>query len=286
MLVKSDTNTFYFKGKILTDFQGYSNILSFYHFCNVRYNCCITLDWNGLIMLDANLSALLCGMMHHLKKNNGLRFFLDVGCLSGGLNVFWRNGFAHYVLKSKKVIEDDRFSTIPLKAFKIEDCDKYCQYIESDLLQHRGVDPMKFKDKNRVKDSYFELFNNYEIHSETQEPILCCGQFFPTSGELKFTMVDLGCGFLKKIADYTKNNEIKISRAIDAIQWAIRGGSTKVDAEGGTGLKKMLFYCKSSNSAIQIVSDNCFWSFDNAIMSHTLEQPFVGTTINLIMRYN
>lgn len=277
--------SYQFKGKILTDFKGHSDLLLFYNFCKQKTNCCITIDWNGLEMLDANLSALLCAMMHRLKKDNGLTFYLDVSCLRGDLNVFWRNGFAKYILKSDKCMPDDRQSTIHLKAFKVEGFDGYCDYIEKDLLKHRGIDDMKFKDKNKVKDSYLELFNNYEIHAETQEPILCCGQFFPSKGELKFTMVDLGCGFLKKIAEATKETD-KINRAVDAIQWAIRGNSTKTEAKGGTGLKKMLFYCKTSNSAIHIISNDSYWALDGSITSHTVQQPFVGTTIHLIMRYN
>lgn len=277
--------TFHFNGKINTDFKGYSELLAFYNFSKRHRNCCIVIDWRNLEILDANLSAILCGMMHRLKKENQLTFFLDVKQLSGSLSVFWRNRFAKYVLKSTKEPEDTRGSTIPLRAFSVEHFDGYCNYIENELLQHRGIEMMKFKDKTKVKDSYMELFTNYEIHSETTEPILCCGQFFPSAGELKFTMVDLGSGFLKKIAEYTKNTD-KIEKCVDAIQWAIRGGSTKQDANGGTGLKKMLFYCKSSSSSIHIVSDNTYWAFDGTITNHRIEQPFVGTTIHLIMRYS
>lgn len=274
-----------FNGKVNTDFKGYSALLDFYHFSNKYKNCCITIDWGSLEALDANLSAILCAMMHKLKKDNGLSFFLDVKQLQGGLSVFWRNRFAKYILKSEKEPVDERGSTIPLKAFKVEHYDGYCSYIEKELLQHRGVDLMRFKDKEKVKDSYLELFNNYEIHSETSEPILCCGQFFPGAGELKFTMVDLGTGFLKKIAEYTKNTE-KIEKCVEAIQWAIRGGSTKTKAKGGTGLKKMLFYCMSSSSAIHIISDNTYWMYDKTITNHYITQPFTGTTIHLIMRYS
>lgn len=273
-----------FTDNINTNYSGYCELLKFYNYSRQYTNCCITINWHNLKMLDANLSAILCAMMHRLKKDNGLSFFLDVSCLTGGLNVFWRNGLAKYILKSDKYVDDDRQSTIQLKAFKIDSVNKYCEYIEKELLKHRGIDAMKFKDKNKVKDSYLELFNNYEIHAETQEPILCCGQFFPTSGELKFTLVDLGCGFLKKIAETTKQTD-RITKAVDAIQWAIRGGSTKVEAKGGTGLKKMLFYCKTGNSSIHIISDNCYWALDGSITSHTIQEPFVGTTIHLIMRY-
>jgi hypothetical protein len=274
-----------FSGVINTDFVGYSKLLNFYNYCKKLKNCTIIINWDNLQMLDANWSAVMCGMIHRLKKDNGLKFFLDIGVLRGGLSIFWRNRFAKYILGSQKEPDDDRLSAIQLRAFSIEHVDKFVDYIRADLLQHRGLDIMRFRDKQRVNDSYLELFNNYEVHSETTEPIICCGQFFPSLGELKFTFVDLGVGFYRKIAEFTKNTD-RIQTADAAISWAIRGGSTKSGAAGGSGLKKMLMYCRTSNSAMHIISDNCYYSIESQITTHRIQQPFVGTTVNLIFRYN
>jgi hypothetical protein len=273
-----------FKGQIFTNYKGNAVINELYHFCQSYSNQWITLDWSELTYMDANLSALLLAVIHKLKKERNLQFFLDYQYLKGPMNIFWRNGLAQYIFKSDSKPDDNRLSTIALKAFKADSVDKFAEYIEIDLLEHRGVDQVSFLNKEKVKSSYFEIFNNYEIHAQTQHPVLACGQFFPQQKELKFTLVDLGVGFLKNISEFTKNTD-KITKAVDAINWAIKGGSTKKDAAGGTGLKKILFYCLKSRGSLHIVSDDCYWVFDQKISDFKIANPFVGTTIHLIFRY-
>jgi len=278
-------NLFKFPTRLATEFQGHEALNEFYHFCLQRQNCCITLDWEGLQYMDANLSALLLCMGWKLKRERQLRFFLDVGQLSGGMNVFWRNGLANWFLGKDGKPDDVRESTIPVKAFKIDDVDKFEAFISGDLLRHRGVDDVRFADKQRVKDSYFEIFSNVQQHARTTNPVLACGQFFPKQQELKFTLVDMGCGFLKNVSEFTQNSEKPVTRADDAIGWAVKGNSTKTEARGGTGLSKIMSYCLKNNGGLHIISDGCYWAFENrGIKSWPLKRNFVGTTIHLIFR--
>ena len=235
--------------------------------------------------MEANLSALLMCMGWKLKNERRLTFFLDVQHLNGGKNVFWRNGLAHWFLGKKDNPTDDRESIIPVKAFKIDNVDGFSEFIERDLLRHRGVEAVQFADKQRVLDSYFEIFSNVQQHARTGNPILCCGQFFPQQKELKFTLVDMGCGFLQNVREFTENTDKPISKASEAISWAVKGNSTKTEAVGGTGLSKILNYCRKNNGGLHIISDSCYWAFDNhKIDSWTLPRNFVGTTIHLIFR--
>ena len=113
--------------------------------------------------------------------------------------------------------------------------------IEKDFLHQRGLKKMKFAEREQIISSYLEIFDNVGLHANTREPVFVCGQYFPYQGELKFSLVDLGEGFLKKIAEYTKDTK-KISNAADAVSWAINGNSTKKDAKGGTGLKNIFLF--------------------------------------------
>ena len=248
-------------------------------------NTWVTIDWSGLKYMDANLSAILLAMTYKLKQERGLKFFLDYQQLKGPLSIFWRNGLAHYIYNTNKKPDDERESTIPIKAFKIADVDKFTQFIERDFLKHRGMDGVTFGDKEKVKGSYFEIFNNIEIHAKTQAPLFACGQLFPKQKQLIFTLVDLGVGFLKNIREFTAETD-KITKAVDAINWAIKGNSTKEEASGGTGLKKILFYCMKNNGKFHIVSDDCYWQFDGSINHTKINNPFIGATIHLIFSYN
>ncbi|HEY2581634.1 MAG TPA: hypothetical protein VGI43_07500 [Mucilaginibacter sp.] len=279
------TLTFKFPSEVRTDAKGNQILVNFYNYCLAFTGCWITIDWSGLNYMDANLSALLLAMTYKLKKERDLKFFLNYQDLKGPLNVFWRNGLAHHIYKTNKKTIDERESTIPIKAFKVADVDSFVNYIEKELLKHRGSDAIKFSDKEKVKNSYFEIFNNYEIHSKTDLPLIACGQLFPKQNELKFTLVDMGVGFLKNIKEYTKSTD-KITDAVDAISWAIKGNSTKTDASGGTGLKKILFYCIKNNGKFHIISDDCYWQYDESISHTKINNPFIGATIHLIFKYS
>ena len=278
-------NCYKFPSRVETCFEGHQVLNDFYHFCLQRQDCCISLDWDNLQYMEANLSALLLCMSWKLKQERKLRFFLDVSQLGGGLNVFWRNGLANWFLGKNGQPDDIRESTIPVKAFRIDDVDKFVSFIANDLLRHRGVYQVRFADKQRVQDSYFEIFSNVQQHARTKEPVLACGQFFPQQKELKFTLVDMGCGFLQNVSEFTQKSERPILKAADAISWAVKGNSTKTEAVGGTGLSRIMSYCRKHNGGVHIISDGCYWSFDKGVLnSWTLKRNFAGTTIHLIFR--
>lgn len=275
-----------FPQEVRTNAAGNQVLANFYKFCCGYSNVWITIDWSGLTYMDANLSAVILAMVYKLKKERGLKFYLNYEDLKGPMNIFWRNGLAHYIYNTGRKPTDERDSTVPIKAFKIADVDGFANYIEKQLLKHRGVEDVKFADKEKVKNSYFEIFNNIEIHAQTNMPIFACGQLFPQQNKLIFTLVDLGVGFLKNIREFTEKNTDKITNAVDAIGWAIKGNSTKTTAAGGTGLKKILFYCMKNNGSFHIVSDNCYWQFDGSISNTKIANHFVGATIHLIFSYN
>lgn len=279
---------FSFTDRILTNANGNQQIINFYNYAKRFSNCWLTLNVDNLVYMEANLSALVVAMAHKLRKEKRVRIYLDYKNLKGDLNILVRNGFSSWVTGNQDKFKpfDQRESTIPVCAFPIDAIDDYVEYIERTLMRHRGMDKVKFQDKGRVKDGYLEIFENVDLHANTKEPVFCCGQYFPYLKEVKFTLVDLGDGFLKKIMAFTKNFEYPIEEAVDAIKWAIEGGSTKPDAMGGTGLKRIFMYCLKNNGEIHIVSDDCYWSFfDRKIENQKIDKPFVGATIHLVFRH-
>lgn len=274
------------KDKIKTDFSGYSKIIDFYNFAKNYKDEIIEIKFDELNWIDANLSALFLATVHKLKTENKLKFYIDFKTINSGLNVLFRNGLVNSIVgnKNKYYSDDYRKSTIPLKAFKLNDdgVTSFVNYIENDLLNHRGLESVDFAIKQKIKDSYFEIYDNVGIHAETNSPIIACGQYYPEQKEVKFTLVDFGVGFLKKIKEFTKG---AVSQPHEAIKWAIDGNSTKKEARGGTGLKKIFFYCLKNNGGVHIISDNCYWEFENnKISNFTIKQGFAGTTINLIFK--
>ncbi len=64
---------------------------------------------------------------------------------------------------------------------------------------------------------FLEVFSNIHLHAHTKDPVFACGQYYPSKNLLKFTLVDLGVGFLEPISNFTKN---QINEAEKAILWA------------------------------------------------------------------
>jgi len=280
-------NSYSLVGRIETNKEGYQKLLNFYNYANKHNNCWFNLDITNLEWIDANLSANLFLFCHLLKKKNKIKFFIDYYTLKGYLEVLNRNGFAYFVVENKEnfLQYDYKDTTIPLKAFKTDDVDGFSKYIENTLLKHQGLDRVKYDDKDRLKSNYFEVFDNVGIHSNTETPIFACGQFFPNNKELKFTLIDYGDGFLKKIAEYTSDTD-KIKVAKRAIDWAVRGNSSKASAKGGNGLKGIIQYCLRNGGSFHIISDDCYWEYQNrSVNYHKIENNIKGVTINIIFKY-
>lgn len=275
------------KGHIYTNVEGCQKLIDFYNYASSFKDCWFHLDLLNLEWIDANLCSELFLYCHLLKSKNRIKFFIDYSALKGHLNVLSRNGFAYYVVDDKSKFQqyDERESVIPLKAFKIEDADKFAEYVEKIFLKQRGLENLNKDSKDSVSSSYFEIFENVGIHSNTETPIFCCGQYFPEQSELKFTLTDYGVGFLSKIKNYTLN---EITTADKAIDWAVKGGSTKPkqdNIKGGNGLKKMMMLCYKTGGVLAIVSDGCYWKIENKkIDTQQLKNHRKGTTIHLIFR--
>lgn len=272
---------------ISTDFNGIISLLNFYNYANQFQNITINLNLDGINFIDANLSAYLYAIIYHLRTSKRIRTYLDFHSLRKDLNVLIRNGFTNYIAGNQTAFKpyDNRDTTIPLFHFSQLDADGYCNYIESDFLHQRGLRKLKLIERDMIVASYLELFDNVGLHANTREPIFVCGQYFPYQCELKFTLVDLGEGFLKKIAEFTKGTE-NITTASDAVCWAVRGHSTKKGARGGTGLKDIFMFCNRTGGTLQIITDNCYYNLtERKETTFRIPNPFRGTTISLIFKY-
>jgi hypothetical protein len=278
--------TFLLEDKIKTNYSGYNQLCKFYHFClgypdGTRFH----IDFKNVEWFDGNICALLWAMVYKLNKERGFLFTTDAQVIKEKFDVLYRNGF----LKAEEEIIDLQKSTVPIQAFSIDDKDGYCKYVLNDLLGHRGMpDSLQDEIKNQIAEDLLEVFCNSHFHANTSEPFFVGGQYYPNQGLLKFTMVDLGDGFLPRIAKATNG---KITTDLKSILWALEGNSTKLildNCPGGLGLKNMYNYCQKNRGVLQIVSGTGYWGTDleNSIFQggRLVPKPFVGTTINLFFR--
>jgi len=272
----------YLNGVFQTNFEGIKRLHQFFVEASQYRDTELYIDFTRLIFLDGNLCALLHSMLYRLSNNNNLIFATDFEYVNSKFDVLVRNGFIPMTGPGG----DMKNSTIGLKQFDVKDVDGFVNYIQNDLLAHRGM-KLSQEEYEKIFDCIIEIFTNVDLHSKTIHPFFACGQYFPEKNVLKFTMVDIGNGFLPAIQAKTMGN---ISNSYDAIRWALEErNTTKIDSPGGLGLPTLLDYFKTSTGNMQIITGNTYWSseFDKSLVKYQkFVNPCVGTMINLLFSYN
>jgi hypothetical protein len=264
---------------------GVSELMKFYAFAKQYTYKSVQLNLSTVNTLDANLSALILAIAHKLRAENKVTVFV---LFADGMGIFFRNGLIGHLTGKGNAnpYPDDRQSAIPLTTFNIDDDEKFCQYLRRDFFGHRGLEGLTTTTRTNLSTHYEEIFTNVGLHANTTAPIYCCGQYFPEKKMLKFTLVDVGDGFLKKIALKT-TGQVKTDK--DAILWATRELNTTKDiatyGPGGTGLKELIKYCATNNGSLHICSGTGYVNFHKTgSLEHTLPIAFKGTIVNLIFR--
>jgi hypothetical protein len=261
-----------FRGDLRTDVYGFRKLLEVYNLIarpgQKKIRPKLNFEMN---FFDANMSAILLAMIQKVEDDNGTSVDINLTQIDEKCEVLRRNGFASYIEGSDRPL-DPRRSTVPLMTFRSTDVDSFVSYIENDFLKHRGLEGKLSKGMERKrKDSY-------------NEPLYTCGQFFPKKNHFKFTMVDVGVGFLENI----ERKDPSITTYGRAIDWALKGGNStkKGKTRGGTGLSTILAYCREFKGQFHIISGDCYWVFTGTeIEKFKLNQYFCGTTVHLIFRY-
>lgn len=269
-------------GNISTNFAGTKKLFEFYKSASDYYNETIYLDFYHLNWFDANLSALFGSILTKLNKENNLVFSTDINYLREHFDVLFRNGF----FKNGTKIADEQKSTINYKSISPNDKIGFIDYIENDLLNHRGMPNFSEKEKDEILESLIEVFCNIQIHSKSTEDFYVCGQYYPEKKILTFSMVDIGIGFLPAIKERTEN---VINNDYDAIKWALKKRNTTKSSPGGLGLYDLNSYFNRTKGNLQIITGDTFWSteLENAVIKKfTFQTPYVGSILNLFFNYN
>lgn len=259
-------------GAIKTDQEGYLKLIDFYESCTKHKNDKIIIGFENITWIDGNMAALLMAIIQKIEKENMLSSFVDEEVIKARFDILIKNGW----LKGVEFVQGLNKTEIKLTGFDKSEDVKFIQYIENELLSNHNLF-IPEDVKNRLIDAFLELFCNVQKHARTDSPIFACGQYYPSLKRLGFTLVDCGVGYLPPIKEFT-NNEIKTST--DAILWALKGNTTKLDAPGGLGLKEIQKFCSDSGSTFVIITGDAYWT--NYQLFPTKIKPFCGTIVNVI----
>ena len=268
-----------------TNHIGIGELMQFYSYAKNFSYTSVTLNISPTNHIDANLSAVILAISHKLKIERKVNLYIELG---DGKGVFFRNGLISHLQGNgnNNQYPEDRESTIPLTTFYADEDETYCNYLSNDFFSHRGLDNVPRKIKDALRTHYLEIFTNVGLHANTTHPVFTCGQYFPEKRQLKFTLIDLGDGFLKKIHEST-NGQVRDDKT--AILWATEGINSTKDkilfGPGGTGLKEIKKYCNENNGSLHICSGTGYVNMmSNRTFEYNLRTPFPGSIINIIIR--
>lgn len=279
---------FPFTGSVYTGVDSYRELSRLYHTMRDRPDCLCQLDWEQLEHLDANLSAVLAAIANHTADDNGTRLLMDPTRQCQPDSVFVRNGLAGHLANDGTLVHDERQSTIPVCCFTIDQVDAFVDYVDVKLLGHRGLRQLTAQQREKIASCFYELFGNVEQHARINH-VAVCGQYFPAKGLLIFTMVDFGVGFFPGVHEYAlRMGHPPINTPRDAITWALKGGSTKTQAQGGSGLLGIVKQCQSTNSSIHVATSGGYFLYDplqsQPVVYEAVDKPLPGTLIHLLFR--
>lgn len=260
-------------GKIRTNFNGFQRIIELNN--QIAKDCEIVIsNW-----IDANMCALLGAIFYRKKKENMVIRISDISLPVK--EILQKNRFLSQFELSDK--PDSYGTTIEYQRFEMDSSmyEPFRKYVIKYFRQRSlGLPKMSPALLKRFRESLFEIFLNAVEHSDTQEGIFACGQFFPQRQRLHFTIADLGIGIDGNIHRQLQ----KRLSAEDAIRWAISGKTTRRDRSGGLGLQLIREFIKLNQGRLIIVSGAGYWELSKGeVLTHTFPTPFPGTAVTIVI---
>jgi anti-sigma regulatory factor (Ser/Thr protein kinase) len=149
-------------------------------------------------------------------------------------------------------------NTLPLLRQTTLDKDGILVYIDSEILR-RDMPKMSDDLHKEIRSSFFEIFSNVFCHSKSPIGGLVCGQVYPKKREIQIVFYDAGIGIARCIC----NHESSIKKDWDAIEWAVKRGTSTLssrDHSRGLGLfllqqfAKNLLYCHKTGKGVVLKS--------------------------------
>lgn len=266
-------NNVYKLTNINPDKNGYTQLNKLYY--QYKDEFIIDFDLEIIQWFNASLCAPLGAILDKLNNDSWITAKIK-SILGNSNNILQRNEFLSYYGFDK--VRDDKNTTIRYLKLQPSDSRFFNSYITNELINHPALPSLSEPLKKKITESIYEMFVNAQIHSQTKF-VYTCGQFFPNSHSVWFSITDLGVGF-----KYNINNRFdKNLTSAQAIKWAVESGhTTKTNISGGIGLALLKEFIANNHGKMQIVSGDGFYSFTaSGEHSTSLDFEFPGTIITM-----
>lgn len=255
-----------------SNFAGYTTIAWLHDFVAKSTDLTVNIDCSRLRWLDANLAAPLSAVFRLHGKEAGREFRFH-NLAPAQRSILCDTG----LLKGDR--DPQRGTVIPLQHFVGGQSEEFALYSKNHL-EGKGIPVMSKELRTRFYEGIDEVFQNAEIHSESVEGVLACGQLYPMRKRLDFCITDMGLGIPAVVR---RGKGLRLTGS-EAIQWAMTGcNTTRIgDVPGGLGLKILKEFITLNRGRLIVVSETGYWEMSGGNMEmRELPVPFPGTAVTI-----
>lgn len=250
-------------------------------FLNKSSSLNIEIDFTQVDFIASNLFAVLGCLLSRWfascpdKKNIRIR-----GLQVPISKIIRKSGFyVHFSNMTK--LPDIHNTTIPYKIFNVTEIDEYERYLTLSLFARKDLPQMSKAVSDDIRDSLLELFKNVSDHTDSKK-IFTCGQYFPKTEKIYFTIVDAGNTICGNVEQYHKARMLEIPKS--CLEWAIGAGNTTLETKTprGIGLTLIRDFVKLNKGEIYIISGLETYEMINAKEKYrTFKETFPGTIVTI-----
>ena len=243
----------------------------------------IGIDFSNITFIASNLFAVLGSILFEFDQRNSGEQKLYIGGMNEQITeVIKKNGFCRHLNLEK--LPDIHNTVIPYKYFQVDQIEEYERYLTLNLFTGTVgniFSIMTSEVRDDIRDSLLELFKNVSDHTSC-EYVFTCGQYFPKSYTLYFTIVDMGETITYNVNSYHDTNHFQ--RPANPLEWAMKDGNTTSISEKprGVGLAIIRDFILSNNGEFFIFSHNDTYELRHLKERYKkLDYPFPGTVVTI-----
>lgn len=247
-----------------------------------NYDKKVLLNMKNVRFISANLLSVLGSVLENaINRNKHSIAFSNIN--DSIKRLMQMNGFNKYFFWDN--IPDRYHNTIKYTIFDAttENLEFFEKFLIINVLDRADMPPMSKKVKDRIVDSFLEMFNNVIDHADS-DCAYVCGQYFQNSSELVISIVDVGKTIKENVNDYLQGEIDE-----NTLQWAIvKGNSTKTEtAPGGLGFSLLLDFIWLNKGKFSLVSANeCYEVTPKSKKFYNLNGSFKGTIVTITFNMN
>ena len=279
-MVDDDREIFFIKHNLQNGFRSHDTLCRLA--CELKNTASskIAIDLSAVDFIASNLFSVLGCIFHeYAQRNPAPNSILLTGLKPKIAKTIQKNGFYKHLGLEK--MPDMHNTVIPYKYFLVNQIDDYERYLTINLFMRDDLPKMTQSVIDSIRDYLLELFKNVSDHT-TSKYVFTCGQYFPHSYMLYFTIVDIGETISYNVNNYHATHNLLVPDS--PLRWALESGNTTSYSlkPRGIGLSLIEDFVKQNNGVFYILSDTeTYEIYHTKERFKVLTYPFPGTIVTI-----